>query len=103
MADAEKPLSTMETGNHLGLFFGEIQDLLNEPGLLLLHLHDHLNAAAVQDALAVLAAVQRHHIGHTLGGNAGNAALRANELYHAHRIVGSQRIGVGAHQLPQLI
>ena len=76
---------------------------MDQAGLLFLHLHDELDPAAVQNAFAILAAVQRHHIGHALRGNAGDAALGADQLDHLHGVVGRQGIGVGPQQLPQLI
>ena len=39
IADAQKPLAPTETGDLSHLILREIEDILNEPGLLLLHLH----------------------------------------------------------------
>lgn len=56
--DAQQALAAPETCDLPYLFFREVEDLLNEAGFLLLHLHDEFDTAGVQNALAVLTALQ---------------------------------------------
>ena len=53
IANAQQPLPSPEAGDLTHLVLRKIELVLNEPRLLLLHLHDELDAAGVQYALAV--------------------------------------------------
>ena len=58
IADAKKPLAAAESCDLTDFFLGQVQDILNEPRLLLLHLHNDLDAAGIQNTFAVFAIVQ---------------------------------------------
>ena len=58
IADAQKPLAAAESCDLTDFFLGEIQDVLNQPRLLFLHLHDDLDAAGIQNAFTVFAVIQ---------------------------------------------
>ena len=100
---AEKALSAPEAGDLPHLVFGKVEYPLNEPGLLLLHLHDDLEAAGVQDALAIFAALQPEQVLHPLGGGDGDPAQAADGLHHFQHKAGHVGVGGGAGQGPQLI
>ena len=80
--DAQQALPPAEPGDLPHLILRQVQHPLDEPGLLFLHLHDQLDPAGVQNALAVFAAVQPKQILHPLGGGDGDAAQAANSLDH---------------------
>ena len=58
IANAQKPLAAAEPCDLTDFFLGEIQDVLNQPRFLLLHLHDDLDAAGIQNAFAVFTVIQ---------------------------------------------
>lgn len=49
IANAEQALAAAKASNLPHLVFREVQFILNEPSLLLLHLHDELDAAGIQN------------------------------------------------------
>ena len=103
IADAQKALAPPEASDLPHLILREIEDVLDEPGLLLLHLHDQLDAAGVQDALAVLAALQPEEVLHPLGGGDRYAAQAPDGFHHLQHKAGGLRVGASAHQRPQLV
>ena len=58
IADAKKPLAAAESGDLTDFFLGEIQDVLNQPRLLFLHLHNDLDTAGIQNPFTVFAVIQ---------------------------------------------
>ena len=58
ITDAQKPLAAAESCDLSDFFLGQVQDILNEPRLLFLHLHDDLDTARIQNPFAVFAVVQ---------------------------------------------
>ena len=101
--DAQKPFAAAESGDLTDFFLGEIQNILNQPGFLFLHLHNDLDAAGIQDAFAVFAVIQREQILHTLCGRDGNTAEAADGLDHFLNVARRQRIGVCTDQRPELV
>ena len=100
IADAKKPFAAAKARDLAHFFLREIQNILNEARFLLLHLHDDLDTAGIQDAFAIFAVVQRKQILHTLCGCDGNTAEAADGLDHFLNIARRQRIGVCADQRP---
>ena len=100
IANAQKPLAAAESGDLTDFFLGEIQDVLNQPRLLFLHLHNDLDAAGIQNAFAVFAVVEREQVLHTLCGRDRDTAEAADGLDHFLNIARRQRIGVCADQRP---
>ena len=66
VADAEKSLAAPKAGDLPNLIFGKVQLILNEPCLLLLHLHNQFNAAGIEDSFAVTPALQTEKVLHSL-------------------------------------
>ena len=58
ITDAQKPFAAAEPCDLTDFFLGEIQDVLNQPRLLFLHLHDDLDTAGIQDAFAIFAVIR---------------------------------------------
>ena len=56
--DAQKPFAAAESCDLSDFFLGQVQDILNEPRFLFLHLHDDLDAAGIQNPFAVFAVIQ---------------------------------------------
>ena len=100
IANAQKPLAPPEAGDLAYLILRVIENILNEPCLLLLHLHDELDAAGVEDTLAVFAALQAKQVLHSLCGSHRNASQAAYGFHHLQHKPCCQRIGAGAHQGP---
>ena len=48
MTNTEQTFPPAEAGNHLRLLLGQIEDVLHQPCLLIFHLHDEFDPAAVQ-------------------------------------------------------
>ena len=103
IADAQQSLTASEAGDLTHLVLRKIELVLNEPRLLLLHLHDELDAAGVQYALAVAAALQAKEVLHSLRARDGDAAKPADGLYHFQNEARRLRIGRCAHKAPQLV
>ena len=72
IADAKKPFAAAKPCDLTDFFLGQVQDILNEPRLLFLHLHDDLDTAGIQEAFDVCAVIQRKQNLHTLRGCDGN-------------------------------
>ena len=72
IADAKKPFAAAESGDLTDFFLGEIQNILNQPGFLFLHLHNDLDTAGIQNAFAVFAVIQREKVLHALCGCDGD-------------------------------
>ena len=68
VSDTKQTFAAAEAGDLPDFLFREVENILDEPGLLLLHLHDDFDAAGVQNALAIFAIVQGEQVLHTLGG-----------------------------------
>ena len=98
IADAKKPLAAAEPCDLTNFFFGQIQDILNEPRFLFLHLHNDLDAAGIQNAFAVFTVIQREKILHALCGRDRDTAEAADGLDHLLNVASRQRIGVRADQ-----
>ena len=103
IADAQKPLAAAEPCDLTDFFLGEIQDVLNQPRLLFLHLHDDLDTAGIQDAFAVFAVVEREQVLHTLCGCDRDTAEAADGLDHLLNVARRQWVGVRADQRPELV
>ena len=103
IADAKKSFAAAESCDLTNLFFGQIQDVLNQPRFLLLHLHDDLDAAGIQNAFAVFAIIQREQILHTLRRRDRDTAEAADGLDHLLNVASRQRIGVRADQRPEFV
>ena len=100
ITDTQKPLAAAESCDLTDFFLGKIQNILNQPGFLFLHLHNDLDAAGIQDAFAVFAVVEREQVLHTLCGCDRDTAEAADGLDHFLNIARRQRIGVCADQRP---
>ena len=100
IANAQKPFAAAEPCDLTDFFLGEIQNILNQPGFLFLHLHDDLDAAGIQNAFSVFAVIQRKQILHTLCGCDRDTAEAADGLDHFLNVACRQRIGVCADQRP---
>ena len=72
ITDAQKPFTAAEPCDLTDFFLGEIQDVLNQPRLLFLHLHDDLDAAGIQNPFAVFAVIQREKVLHARCGCDGD-------------------------------
>ena len=103
IADAQKPLAAAESCDLTNFFFGQIQDILNEPRFLFFHLHDDLDAAGIQNPFAVFTVIQREQVLHTLRGCDGDTAEAADGLDHFLNVPSRQRIGVCADERPELV
>ena len=96
--DAQKPFAAAEPRYLTDFFLGEIQNILNQPGFLFLHLHDDLDAAGIQNAFAVFTVIQREKILHALCGCDRDTAEAADGLDHFLNVACRQWVGVRADQ-----
>ena len=103
IADAKQSLTAAKAGDLPHFIFGEVQLILDESGLLLLHLHDQLDAAGVQNALAVAAALQPEEVLHSLRTRNSDTAKAADRLYHLQNKARRLRISGSSYKAPQLV
>ena len=64
--DTQQAFTPAKPGNLPHLFLGQIQLILNESGLLFLHLHNQLDPAGIKNAFSVAAALQTEQVLHSL-------------------------------------
>ena len=97
---AEKALSAPEAGDLPHLVFGKVEYPLNEPGLLLLHLHNQFNAAGNEDSFAETPALQTEKVQNSLGAGNCDPAKATDGLYHFQHKPGRLRVCRSTHKTP---